>query len=102
MGAASSEWVTFSAYRYRFILMCNFSRFYRFQSILGRKGVYRERNNGKALHRGHPAALHRRVQVMVLFLDGVPGLGLFINGGVRCLEIGLELWFLISLADPWR
>nr|VFK01311.1 MAG: hypothetical protein BECKLFY1418A_GA0070994_11422 [Candidatus Kentron sp. LFY] len=43
----------------------------------------------------HPAALHRRVQGMVFFLDGVFGLGLFINGGVGGLEIGLELLFQI-------
>ena len=51
---------------------------------------------------GHPAALHRRVQVMVFFFDGVFGLGLFINGGVGGRKIGLELWFLISLAAPRR
>nr|VFJ93078.1 MAG: hypothetical protein BECKLFY1418A_GA0070994_102825 [Candidatus Kentron sp. LFY] len=95
LGAASSEWVTFPAYRYRFIFMCNFSRFYRFRSVLGRKGVYRERNNGKELHMEHPAALHRRVQGTVFFLDGVFGLGLFINGGVCCLDIGLELFLQI-------
>ena len=85
-----------------FYFLCNLSRFYRFQSILGRKGFYRERNHGKALHMGHPGALHRRVQGMVLLFDGMFGLGLFVVGGVGGLEIGLELWFLISLADPRR
>lgn len=40
----------------------------------------------------HLATLHRRVQFMVFVLDGVFGLGLLIDGGVRCLEIGLELF----------
>nr|VFK00562.1 MAG: hypothetical protein BECKLFY1418B_GA0070995_11942 [Candidatus Kentron sp. LFY] len=44
---------------------------------------------------GHPGAVHGRIQGMVFFLDGVFGLGLFINGGVRCLEIGLELFLQI-------
>nr|VFK19840.1 MAG: hypothetical protein BECKLFY1418C_GA0070996_10647 [Candidatus Kentron sp. LFY] len=44
---------------------------------------------------GHPGALHRCVQVMVFFFDSVFGLGLFINGGIRRLEIGLELFLQI-------
>nr|VFK25235.1 MAG: hypothetical protein BECKLPF1236A_GA0070988_104602 [Candidatus Kentron sp. LPFa]VFK35990.1 MAG: hypothetical protein BECKLPF1236C_GA0070990_104622 [Candidatus Kentron sp. LPFa] len=36
----------------------------------------------------HPGAIHRRVQGMVLLFDG-----LFINGGIGGLDIGLELRF---------
>ena len=38
-----------------------------------------------------PGALHRRVQGMVFFFDGVFGLGLFLVGGVGGLEIGIKV-----------
>ena len=47
----------------------------------------------------HFTTLHRCVQVMVFFLDGVFGLGLFINGDVGCLDIGLELRLQFLGAD---
>ena len=54
---------------------------------------------GLGIAQDHLAALHRRVQFMVFVLDGVFGLGLLINGGIRCIEIGIELFPQILGAD---
>lgn len=63
--------------------MLYFSRFYE-GGIVGMGDVLR-------VPQDHPGAVYRCVQVMVFFLDGVFGFGLFFVGGVCCLEIGLEL-----------